>query len=64
MGMVFSIVSFANLTGPPLGGALIAKANGQYHYAFAFVGTCLLLGLSFCIACRIAKGGLRWNVKI
>lgn len=28
IGMGFSIVSFACLTGPPLGGALIAKVDG------------------------------------
>ena len=33
MGMVFSLVSFACLTGPPLGGALIVKRGGGYLYA-------------------------------
>ena len=64
MGLVFSIVSFATLTGPPLGGFLIAKDDGQYHYACAFVGTSLLLGLAFSLACRFAKGGFVWKVKI
>ncbi|KAI9881175.1 MAG: hypothetical protein M1830_007153 [Pleopsidium flavum] len=30
MGMVFSVVSFACLTGPPLAGALVQKDNGGY----------------------------------
>ncbi|KAF4869481.1 MFS transporter asaE [Colletotrichum siamense] len=57
MGMVYSIVSFANLTGPPLAGALIKIGGGEYTYAFIFGGLCLCLGTSFLIACRIAKGG-------
>ena len=36
MGMVFSVVSFASLTGPPLAGALIQKENGRYLYAQMF----------------------------
>jgi MFS family permease len=64
MGMVFSIVGFANLTGPPLAGALIQKAGGEYKYAFVFAGTCLCLGTTFSVACRIAKGGLTLKVKV
>ena len=33
MGMAFSLVSFAVLTGAPLGGALIQARNGDYLYA-------------------------------
>jgi hypothetical protein len=57
MGMVYSIISFANLTGPPIAGALIKAADGRYTYAFIFGGTCLLLGSSFLVGCRVAKGG-------
>ncbi|EFE42960.1 hypothetical protein TRV_02325 [Trichophyton verrucosum HKI 0517] len=35
-GMVFTIVSFATLTGPPLAGMLIEKRNGDYLYAQIF----------------------------
>lgn len=64
MGMIYTIVSFANLTGPPLAGALISRGNGRYMYAFAFGGTCLCLGMGFLIACRIAKGGMKWKAKV
>lgn len=57
MGMVYTIVSFANLTGPPLAGLLIKARGGQYIYAFIFGGLCLALGTSFLVASRIAKGG-------
>lgn len=43
-GMVFTIVSFACLTGPPIAGALIQKQDGGYLYAQAFAGTSLLVG--------------------
>ncbi|RDW57781.1 MFS monocarboxylate transporter-2 [Coleophoma crateriformis] len=64
MGMAFSIVAFANLSGPPIAGALIRKANGGYLYAFVFAGTCLCLGTIFSIICRIVKGGFVLRVKI
>lgn len=57
MGMVYSIISFANLTGPPIAGMLIKQGNGEYKYAFAFGGTCMCLGTLFLIACRVFKGG-------
>ncbi|UQC88971.1 riboflavin transporter MCH5 [Colletotrichum lupini] len=57
MGMVYTIVSFANLTGPPLAGLLIKAGEGRYVYAFIFGGLCLALGTSFLVASRIAKGG-------
>ncbi|KAF6833116.1 MFS monocarboxylate transporter [Colletotrichum musicola] len=57
MGMVYSIISFANLTGPPIAGSLIKAGRGEYTYAFVFGGLCLFLGTSFLVACRVAKGG-------
>ncbi|KAL0934423.1 MFS monocarboxylate transporter [Colletotrichum truncatum] len=57
MGMVYSIISFANLTGPPIAGSLIKAGGGRYTFAFVFGGVCLFLGTSFLVACRIAKGG-------
>ncbi|KAI7473584.1 MFS monocarboxylate transporter-like protein [Hortaea werneckii] len=38
MGMGFSIVSFACLTGPPLAGALINQRDGDYLYAQISIG--------------------------
>ncbi|TAQ84213.1 hypothetical protein B7494_g7469 [Chlorociboria aeruginascens] len=43
MGMVFTVVSFAVLTGPPLAGVLIQKGAGEYKYAQTFAGLDLLL---------------------
>ena len=58
MGMVFSFVAFACLTGPPLAGALIQKDDGAYLYAQMFAGTVMMGGCMTLIACRISKIGL------
>ncbi|KAF2495234.1 MFS general substrate transporter [Lophium mytilinum] len=61
MGMGFSIVSVACLTGPPLAGALIQSNHGNYLHAQMFAGTCLICGGLTLVAARIAKTG--WKIK-
>ena len=58
-GMVFSVVAFGVLTGPPLAGALITRDNGNYLYAQVFAGTVLAVGGIFLILARLAAIGLR-----
>ena len=63
MGMVFSIVSFAVLTGPPISGQLIELKNGEFQYAQMFSGACMFVGTVLLIGARLAKNkGLK--VKI
>ena len=57
MGMVFSVVSFACLTGPPLAGALIERKNGSYLYAQMFAGSVTMVGCMTLMACRVSKNG-------
>ncbi|KAI9748721.1 MAG: hypothetical protein M4579_007139 [Chaenotheca gracillima] len=64
MGMVFSIVAFACLTGPPLAGALIQQDDGGYLYAQIFAGTSLVVGGFVLTAARIAKSGLKLRYKM
>ncbi|KAL9131269.1 MAG: hypothetical protein Q9217_000756 [Psora testacea] len=59
MGMVFSVVSFANLSGPPLAGALIQKDDGDYLYAQMFAGSVMMAGCATLVAARVAKTGWR-----
>lgn len=59
MGMVFSVVSFACLTGTPLAGALIQKKHGSYLYAQMFAGSVMMGGCVTLMACRVCKKG--WN---
>jgi len=64
MGMGFTIVSFACLTGPPLAGALITHNNGNYLTAQIWGGTSFILGVSLLFAARTAKVGLRLVQKV
>jgi len=67
IGMVFTIVSFATLIGPPIAGALIQAADGRYFGAQTFAGGCLLIGMGFMIAARMArskKTGRGWKDKM
>lgn len=58
IGMIFSIVSIASLTGPPIAGALIDTKGGQYLGAQLFGGTSMILGTLFLITAKYFKGGL------
>ncbi|KAH8587383.1 major facilitator superfamily domain-containing protein [Bisporella sp. PMI_857] len=53
MGMVFTIVSFAVLTGPPIAGQLIQMNGGAYEYAQIFSGVALLVGSGFLCAANL-----------
>ncbi|THX16390.1 MFS monocarboxylate transporter-like protein [Aureobasidium pullulans] len=64
MGMGFTIVSFACLTGPPLAGALISNNDGNYLPAQIWGGTSFLLGASLLTAARTAKVGLHLKQKV
>ena len=64
LGQVFSIVSFACLTGPPLAGALIQDRNGSYLYAQMFAGTVLFCGCITLIAARLAKTGRKFAARV
>lgn len=74
MGMVFTIVSFATLAGPPIAGAIIKASGGSYYGAQAFAGAGLLLGTVLMAAARSIKlkrlrsepgtGALGWNARV
>ena len=57
MGMVFSVISFACLTGTPLAGALIQRRDGSYLYAQMFAGSVMMAGCMILVACRVSKNG-------
>ncbi|RYP76055.1 hypothetical protein DL769_003689 [Monosporascus sp. CRB-8-3] len=67
MGMVFTIVSFAVLTGNPIAGALISAMDGSYLGAQLFTGVSMLIGMSFILGARLARmkrTGAGWGVII
>lgn len=63
IGMGFTIVSFACLTGPPLDGALIAKFNG-YIGAQIWGGLTFLLGAVVLVTAQVLKTGAVAKAKI
>ena len=64
IGMVFSVVSFACLTGPPLGGALIERRAGRYLYAQMFAASVLMCGCLTLLAARLMKTGLHLKTSV
>ncbi|KAI0969162.1 riboflavin transporter MCH5 [Xylaria arbuscula] len=67
IGMVFTIVSFATLTGNPIAGAIIAADGGRYNGAQGFAGASLLFGASLLLGARLVRmrrTGAGWGVKI
>jgi MFS family permease len=64
MGMVFSVVSLASLTGPPLAGALIQKNEGRYLHAQIFAGSVIMCGCLALVASRIARAGSKLKTKV
>lgn len=57
-GMVFSIISIACLTGPPIAGLLIQAGNGSFLYAQIFGGTTAFVGTGVLVLARIAENRL------
>lgn len=55
IGMVFTIISFACLTGPPIAGALIDARKGDFLYAQIFGGTVMVSGAVALIGATSAK---------
>ncbi|KAH8657889.1 major facilitator superfamily domain-containing protein [Xylariales sp. PMI_506] len=64
VGMIFSIVSVATLTGPAISGVLIQLGDESYLYAQIFAGTSVLLGAFLAMAARVAKTGLKLKIKM
>jgi len=63
MGMVFSVIGFATLTGTPIAGALISRDNGGYTYAIVFSGVSMFLGSALLIVSRVVRVGPKLRAK-
>jgi len=59
MGMVFTIISIATLTGTPIAGVLISLKGGQYQYAQILAGTTLLAGFVALGYARYSRHGFK-----
>jgi MFS family permease len=62
-GTFFSIISFAALTGTPIGGALVPDVlHGSYTKLQIFCGVVMIAGATLFVAARVAVGGARpWD---
>ncbi|KAF2103579.1 MFS transporter, MCP family, solute carrier family 16, member 10 [Rhizodiscina lignyota] len=67
LGMLFSCMSFAALTGPPIGGAIIGSlGSGREGYiaAVCWAGSAALLGVVLIYVGRVWVFGWSWKVKV
>lgn len=46
-GMILTIISFSCLIGPPIAGALVDAADGNYLYMQIWAGCVMILGACF-----------------
>ncbi|KAJ5532950.1 MFS transporter asaE [Penicillium frequentans] len=61
-GTCFSIISFAALTGTPIGGALVPDVlTGSYTKLQIFAGVVMLAGATLFVVARIVVGGTKLN---
>lgn len=58
-GMAWSVMSFAGLTGPPIGGALLRTDHGSWMPAQVWAGVSMLLGAALVTAARMSRFGLQ-----
>ncbi|KAI9703717.1 MAG: hypothetical protein M1836_007487 [Candelina mexicana] len=59
VGMNFTIISIACLTGPPIAGALVQAADGGFLYAQIFGGTTMTAGTLILLAARMKQAGFK-----
>jgi predicted MFS family arabinose efflux permease len=66
LGMAFSVFSFAGLTGPPIGGALLTTnggGQGGYMSALLGVGFATMAGTALLCVSRVRKAGWKLTTK-
>ena len=63
-GSLFAIISFAALTGNPIGGQLVKERNGSFTHLQIFCGIMMFGGASMFIVSRTALVGLKMKTKV
>ncbi|KAI0536137.1 MFS monocarboxylate transporter [Xylaria digitata] len=61
MGMVFSVVAFASLTGSPIAGAIVQTSGGSYLGAQLWAASSMLLGAVALVVARVSRVG--WTLE-
>jgi MFS family permease len=57
MGIVFSVVAFASLTGSPIAGAILQANGGDYLGAQMWAASSMLMGAGALAVARLCKTG-------
>lgn len=61
-GTFFAVISFAALTGTPIGGALVPDVlHGDYTHLQIFCGVVMIAGASLFVLARGVIGGFKLN---
>ena len=63
LGMAFTVISIAGLTGGPIGGALLGIDHGSYMPAQVWAAVTMVVGFGFAVAVRGVKYGWDWRTK-
>jgi MFS family permease len=63
-GMVLTILSFASLTGSPIAGVLVQRANGSYLYAQCFAAASMAVGSALVVLARLSGTGVVLRVRM
>ncbi|KAL3459391.1 riboflavin transporter MCH5 [Aspergillus heterothallicus] len=60
-GSNFFVISLAALTGNPIAGALVERADGDYLYLQVFCGVTMIVGSTFFLMARVVQVGWAWK---
>ncbi|KAL3479736.1 riboflavin transporter MCH5 [Aspergillus californicus] len=60
-GSNFFVISLAALTGNPIAGALVQRADGGYLYLQVFCGVTMFVGSTFFLMARVVQVGWAWK---
>ena len=63
LGMAFSLISVAALTGPPIGGAIQRANGGSFVGSQIFAAVLTLFTFALVLTARVVKGGWSWRSK-
>lgn len=64
LGMVFAVMGFAALTGPPIGGAIQQAQDGQYNGAQAWSAASTVVAAVFFTIARMARSEWKLRAKV
>lgn len=64
MGMVYTVISFATLTGTPIAGALVGAGGGHYLGMEMFAASLLMIGAILLVAARLSRTGWKLRVRM